>query len=234
MDSGSRKNVWPPEIPVRMPRSTMSMPSVTMKPLSPNRMMNSALTAPTSTPTARVTGTDQPPGSRPSPWPAPTGTVSQAATPGASPTVDSSDRSIFLTISTSVCARTRIAISDMVWSTLSRLSPRRKTGLTSWPTIAITMIAGMSARSRSRAKAIRLPPPARVGASSPSGSLAVVAVAVLVSTIEVDSFHGGHELVVVPAAGDLGDHTALEHHQDPVAQAQVVEFVGGDEHPGAG
>jgi hypothetical protein len=67
MDSGSRKKVWPPEMPVRMPRRTISMPSVTMKPLSPNRMMNNALTTPISTPTARVIGTDQPPGSSPSP-----------------------------------------------------------------------------------------------------------------------------------------------------------------------
>ena len=34
IDDGRSKNVWPPEMPVSRPRSTMSMPRVTMKPLS--------------------------------------------------------------------------------------------------------------------------------------------------------------------------------------------------------
>jgi hypothetical protein len=70
------------------------MPSVTMNPCSPNRTINAALAIPTRAPTSRVIGMDQAPGMSPMPWPAPTATVIQAATPGARPKVDSSERSI--------------------------------------------------------------------------------------------------------------------------------------------
>lgn len=230
MEPGRWKKVWPPDMPVRMPRSTMSMPSVTMKPLSPKLMMNRALTAPMASPTASVTGTAQPPGSRPRPWPVPVGTVSQAATPGASPMVDSSDRSIFLTIRTIVSARTRTAISDIVWRTLMMLSVCRNTELTSCPTIAITMMGGIRARSRRRAKAIRR----SADTAGFEGSVESFGVPVAtVSGIEVHSFHGGHQFVVVPSAGHFGDDAALDHDQDPVADAQVVQLVGGEQDGGA-
>src|SRR5690242_18160727 len=135
--------------------------------------------------------------------------------------VDSRERSIFLTIRIIVWARTSRAISDMVCRTLMRLSACRKTGLTIRPTIAMTTIAGISARSRSRARGIRPPnSPVRLafGSVVPEAGLS----ARTVSGIEVHSFHRGHEVVVVPAAGDFRGHSALEHHQDPVAHPQVV------------
>src|SRR6185437_5494758 len=229
------KKVWPPEMPVSRPRSTISMPRVTMKPLSPNRMISRALTMPMARPTARVTGTAQVPGSRPSPCPAPFGTVSHAATPGARPIVDSSDRSIFFTISTRVSASTSTAISDIVCKTLIRLSERRNTGLTTWPTIAIAMMAGISARSRNRAMAIRRPGCA-AAVCAPRASLVIAAsdaVSDAVSDTQIHSFHRGDQGVVVPSACHLGHDAALEHHQNPVAAAQVVQFVRGVQHSGA-
>ena len=44
--------------------------------------------------------------------------------------------------------------------------------------------------------------------------------------IEIDPFHSGNQVVVAPAAGHFAHDAALEHHQDAVAYAQVVEFVG--------
>lgn len=171
-----------------------------MNPLRPKRMISRALITPTSAPTASVTGIAQAPDSNPRPCPAPVGTTSQAATPGARPIVDSRDRSIFLTIRIIAWARTSRAISDMVCRTLMRLSACRKTGLTIWPTIAMTTMAGTSARSRRRARGIR--PPSSVVRFA-TVSLGAAVSARTVSGIEVHSFHRGHEVVVVPAAGDL-------------------------------
>src|SRR5689334_2029475 len=112
-----------------------------------------------------------------------------------------------------------------------RLSVCRKTELTICPTTAITTIAGIRARSRRRANAMRR------SATTAGTAVCVGSVAspmATVSGIEVDSFHGGHEFVVVPSAGHFGDDAPPDHHEDAVADAQVVEFVGGQQDGGAG
>jgi hypothetical protein len=124
------KKVLPPLIPVSRPRSTISMPSVTMKPLSRNFTISSPFTKPISAPTRSVIGIDHAPYSQPSPCVMPVGSTSQAASPGASPNVDSSDRSIRPQSSTSASASTSSEISDCCWRMLMRFSRSRKTGLT--------------------------------------------------------------------------------------------------------
>src|SRR5690349_6191201 len=202
------------------------MPRVTTNPLSPNRTISSALSAPTTTPTSSTTGTAVQDGSSPSEWPPPI--VSQAATPGASPNVDSSERSILPTTRTIVWASTSSAISDIVCRMLITLSYWRNTGFTSWPTTAIAMIPGTSAKSRIRARAMR-----RGARGAPGSVRGGTSTAAGLSGIEVDSFHGGHDLAVLPACGQCGGEPPVHHDQQPVAQAQVVQFVGGDQHRGA-
>src|SRR5689334_546597 len=225
IEVGSAKNVLPPEIPVSSPRSTMSMPSVTMKPLRPNRTMSKPLNAPMRAPTSSTTGTARPGGTtcRPSPWVTDGSTMSQAAMPGARPNVDSSERSILPLIKTIVSASTTMEISDMLCRTLMMLSDCRKTGLTMKPTIATATMAGTRARSRKRAMAGSF---RRGGVSI--GEAAVVET--MSDMAEIDSFHGGDQVVVTPAVGVFADDPAPEHHQDPVADAQVVQFVGDHEH----
>src|SRR3954470_8050312 len=220
------KNVWPPEIPVSRPRSTISMPRVTTNPLSPNRTISRALSAPTSTPTTSTTGTAAHDGRSPREWPPPI--VSQAATPGARPNVDSSERSILPTTRTSVWASTSRAISDMVCRMLSTLSYWRNTGFTSWPTTAIARIPGTRAKSRRRAKAMR-----RGGRAAPGSVCSSARSTVGLSGIEVDSFHGGHDFAVRPAGGEFGGEPPVDHDEHAVAETQVVQLVGGDQHRGA-
>src|SRR6266542_6985136 len=89
----------------------------------------------------------------------------------------------------------------------------------------ITMIGGISARSRSRAMAS--PTPLRPGATS-GGNASVRMVTVSV-TAELNPFHSGDERLVVPRATHLGDHLAAEHHHDAMAVAEVVQVVGDDQ-----
>src|SRR4051812_33371831 len=189
-----------------------------MKPLRPKRTISSALARPITAPTASVIGIAQALLSSPSPWATPVGAINQAATPGASPNVDSSDRSILPTSSTSVWASTSNPTSDICWRTLSRLSECRKTGLTICPTMPMRMIAGTSAKSRSRAIRIR-GAPRRVCA----GMTSAIA----------DPLHRRDQLGVAPAAVELTHDLFLEHHEHAVAAAQVVELVADDQHAGA-
>src|SRR4051794_15819477 len=215
-------------MPVSSPRSVISIPSVTMKPFSRKRTMNNALIRPTAAPTSSTIGMAHALPSSPSPCETPTGAISQAAIPGASPNVDSSERSILPTSSTSVSARTRTPISDIVCRTLMMLSSCRNTGLTIWPTIAITTIAGTSARSRSRASGIapiRAPPPGAGAAGAVSGVCSI-------TSDTVHPLHRGDQVVVAPAAGQLAHDPAAEHHEHAIAAAQVVQLVGDDQHAG--
>src|SRR4051794_33356445 len=220
MEDGRLKKVLPPLMPVSRPRSTISMPSVTMKPLRRNRTISRPLTQPMARPTARVIGIDHAPDSQPRPCVTPGASTSQAATPGASPNVDSSDRSIRPAISTSASASTSSEISDCCCSTLTRLSQCRNTGLTKYPTMPITMIAGTSARSRRRASR---------GAVVRPGAGAAKAVCVSVT----DALHRGDQFVVGPSLRHLGDDGALEQGEHPVAGAKVVQVVGDDQDAGA-
>ena len=132
---GRLKNVWPPEMPVSRPRSTISMPRVTMKPLSPKRMISRALTAPMARPTARVTGTAQPPGSRPSPCAGALGDGqpggdARAPGPWWTPATGPSARRSGPASRPAPGRRSRTSSAG----SLIRLSFCRNTGLTMWPT----------------------------------------------------------------------------------------------------
>ena len=111
--------------------------------------------APTSAPTASAIGTAQTPATRSSPWFTPLGSVSQAAMPGASPTVDSSERSILPVSRISDSATTSSAIHAMVDSRSSNVARVRNAGYRMLPSTTIAMIGGTSAKSRSRAIAMR-------------------------------------------------------------------------------
>ena len=101
-----------------------------MKPLSRNRTISRPLTQPITAPTTSVSGIDQIAGQPAEPVRDAGREDDQAATPGASPNVDSSDRSIRPQISTSASASTSSEISDCCCRTLTRLSQCRNTGLT--------------------------------------------------------------------------------------------------------
>jgi hypothetical protein len=115
---------WPLEIATCRPRSMVSAPRVTMKPLSRSLRMRKPLNAPMSAPTSRQSGTENPPGSRPSPLNRPpfVGSTIQTAMTGATPIVDSSDRSIRPQIRISASARTSRLSSVDCWATPTRLS----------------------------------------------------------------------------------------------------------------
>src|SRR3954469_8273953 len=94
-------------------------------------------------------------------------------------------------------------------------------------------MAGTRAKSRSRAMAAPTgrgpdrPPVPPAGAGVPvSVTAGVDSVSDMVA---IDSFHGGYHFVVTPAPGQLAHDAAGEHHQDAVADAQVVQLVGDDQ-----
>src|SRR4051794_30736892 len=97
--------------------------------------------------------------------------------------------------------------------------------------MAIRMIAGISARSRSRAMA--RPPRGAATGSGASPASALSTSDIVSDMVEVDPFHRGHQLVVAPPPAELPHEPALEQHQHPVAGPQILELVRDDQHRGA-
>ena len=148
---------WPSERPTCSPRSMVSVPRVTMKPLRRSLRMRKPLTAPMMAPTSRQSGTAVHSGRRPSPLNRPplVGRTSHTAMTGATPMVDSSDRSIRPLIRMKAVARTNRLSSVDCWSTPMRLSEVRKAGETMNPIRPRTRIAGTRDSSRKRPRSTR-------------------------------------------------------------------------------
>ena len=127
---------------------------------SPNRRISRPLKAPMARPTSRQIGIASAVAhSVPMPLLA-AGMTSATASAGARPTVDSSERSNRPPIRMIASASTSSDSSVCCCSTLVMLALLRKTGSMSAPTRTSTMIAGTSARSRSRASRGPRQPPA--------------------------------------------------------------------------
>ena len=137
-------------MPTVVPRKRISIARVAMKALRRNFTTRKPFTSPTARPTRKTTAMPAVP---PMPMPDPpwvvSVTISQAATMGANPTTDSSDRSNLPPIRISDCAMTRIDSSEDCCRMLSRLSLVRNAGLTKVPTIMTSTITGSSTSSRS-------------------------------------------------------------------------------------
>ena len=129
IDGGSSNRLRPPVKPTCSPRSTISMPSVTMKALSRNLRIRKPLTKPIAAPISSVSGMASSCGrTRPK---APV-TISTASA-GARPTVDSSDRSNLPEIRIIASASTTSDSSVCCCSTLVRFCVVRNTGSTKKP-----------------------------------------------------------------------------------------------------
>lgn len=129
----------------------VSMPSVAMKPLTRSLRIRKPLIAPMTRPTSRQTGIEDQVGNRPMPWKVAgplLGSTSHIAMTGATPMVDSSDRSIRPHIRIIASASTSRLSSLLCWSTPIRLSEVRNTGDTMKPMTPSTKITGISDRSR--------------------------------------------------------------------------------------
>src|SRR5438067_3767810 len=235
-DAGTSKIDAPPLMPSCRPRSAMSMPSVQMNALIRIFVATSPLIRPISAPISRHSGTVLQVGRTPRPANRPpcAGITSHAASTGATPTVDSSDRSIRPAIRIIASPRTSRLSSVHCWSTSVRLPAVRKFGLTMNPTSSSRPITGISEKSRSRATQTRRP---RGGATRPgtttcglscSTTRSVISLTTI-RTFAVQTFDGGHHLPVGPPARQLRHHPALEHDDDPVGHPQVVELVGDDQ-----
>jgi hypothetical protein len=127
--------------------------SVQMKPLRRNLTMAKPLMRPTAAPTASST---RMPGTQPQSVPAPkaaTGTISHAEIIGASPKVDSSDRSMPPIMMIRDSPMTTIPSADACWPTPARFPTEKKYGLASEPMIRSTAITGRSAAPRTNATA---------------------------------------------------------------------------------
>src|SRR5271168_4144630 len=137
-----------------MPRTMMSMASVTMKALRRRRTTIKPLMKPMRPPTSSTTRMPTKVGSsKPKPKLA-AGTTTMAPIAGANPYTDSSDRSNLPVMMTSDSASTtRASAADEVRMVLI-LPEVRKTGLTIVPIMTSRASAGSSARSRRRATTI--------------------------------------------------------------------------------
>src|SRR3954470_697612 len=220
------KSVLPLVAPTSSPRSTISIASVTMNALSLNFTTRMPLKAPTTAPTTRTANRARAAGSSvPQPdWAA--GRTRRAPTAGAMPTTDSRERSNLPVIRTRDSASTTMARAAEAPRMEIRLRSVRNESLTNAPSTMRSNRAGTRASSRARRSRT-------VRAARVSGTRTCFTGGACVSAMVVHSFDGGDQLVVAPAGRVLGDHAAVEEDEDPVAAAQVVEFVGDDEDRGA-
>src|SRR2546430_3515098 len=237
MELGSSNTDWPPVMAICRPRRVISMPRVTMNALSRTFSTSRPLRAPISAPMARHSGTAVQPGRTPRPlnrlpW---VGRTSHTAITGARPTVDSSDRSIRATRRINASASTTRLSSVLCWSTATMLPSCRKNGLAMNPATGSSPITGIRAKSRNRASfgPVRGVGPSTAAGLSRSTTRSVISLTTI-RTFALKSFDGGDHLLVAPAAGQLGNHPALEHDDDPVGRAQVIELVGDDQCGAAG
>src|SRR2546423_1875068 len=228
---GSSKMELPPLMPSCRPRSVMSVPRVRMNALIRILRMMIPLIRPIRAPASRQTGTVVQPGSRPSPVNRPpcVGVASHIASTGATPIVDSSDRSIRPAMRIMASPSTSRLSSVHCWSTSVRLPRVRKFGLTMNPMISSSPITGSSERSRSRARRSWVP---RGGAARPGTTAVAVSVSVIAFRQSLSAgqpLDGGDHLLVGPATCQLGHDPALEHHDHPVGDPEIVELVGDDQ-----
>src|SRR5436305_4075208 len=209
------------------------MPSVQMNALIRTFRITKAFTRPIAAPITRVIGTTVHPGSRSSPANRPpAGAISHTAITGATPIVDSSDRSIRPAMRISASPSTSRLSSVHCCRTAVMLSTVRKVGLTMNPTSRSSRMNGISARSRKRASC---GPVRRVGTSTVadgSRSITRSVISLTTCTLALKSFNSGDHLLVGPAAGQLGHHPALEHDDDAVGCPPVIQLVR-DDHGGA-
>ena len=222
------KSVPPLVAPTSIPRSTISIASVTMNAFSRSRTTRKPLTNPTAAPTTTIASKPAAAGhSKPNPADA-AGITSIAPTAGAMPTVDSSDKSNLPVSTISDSASTTSASAADAPRMLIRFAFVRKLGLTNAPIASSNASAGNSARSRNRASSMRgrLPrtPTPAPGAAPASAGLETL------FFMETHSFDRCNQFMVLPAGRKFGDDRAAKHHEDAVAGAQVVEFARHHQH----
>src|SRR6266545_122001 len=236
---GSLKTELPPLMARCRPRRAISMPSVRMNAFILTLIETRPLTRPITAPISRHSGTVLHAGSRPTPWkrsPWIAGVTSHTASIGATPIVDSSDRSIRPAMRIIASPSTSRLSSVHCWRTSIRLPLVRKFGLTMKPTSNSRRITGISDRSRSRASrrarprggAVRPGTATGAGAVSCSTMPSVISLTTI-RTRAVQTLDGRDHLLVGPAPAELGHGAALEHDHDPVGDAQVVQLVGDDQ-----
>src|SRR4051794_6560489 len=238
-DGGMSNSVPPLVAPTSMPRSTISMASVTMKAFSRKRTTRKPLIAPTTAPTARIASKPAAAGHCvPNPAEA-AGITSIAPTAGAMPTVDSSDKSNLPVSTISDSASTTSASAADAPSTLIRFARVRKLGLTNAPITISSTSAGNNASSRKRASCERprLPRKADADADADADACAWTWACAAPNAglgtlffMETYSFNGCNQILVLPSRGKFRGDTASEHDENTVTGAQIVEFAGHDQH----
>ena len=198
-----------------------------MKALSRSRTTRKPLIAPIRAPVANSTRiASQTFSPKPEPPKVVSLTISQAASIGGKPTVDSSERSNLPAIRISDSAMTRTDSSDDCCRMLRKLLVVRKASLISAPATIASAIAGRSVSSRKRNADARR----RISAPMPVG----VATRSRASVATFHSLDRRDQVVIPPAGAELGHQPAPEDHQHPVAADQLVEIVGHDQHARAG
>ena len=149
------------------------------------------------------------------------GSTTIAPIAGAKPTVDSSDRSNLPVMMISDSASTTRARAAEEVRIVVMLAWLRKTGLTNVPTMMSTTSAGSSARSRSRATAIRPADGERTRASA-TGAEALL-------LVTLNPLDRGDESVVAPSRLVFGHDAAMPHDQHAVAGPQILELAADDQ-----
>ena len=228
-DGGRSNRFCPPVMPICRPRSTISMPSVTMNADSPNRRISRPLNAPTASADQQADRDRQ--RRRP---------AGAEAVAGAGMTSADGQRR------READGRLQRQV-ELAGDQDDRLGEHQQRQLGLLLQHVDDVGGGQEDRVDDRSRRRRstrspVPGPGRAagpGAAPRPGDGGDRRRAVAVVAARTSSWHEVGLLPrrrparVAPAARQLGDDPAVEHHQHPVAVAQVVELVGDHQHGGA-
>src|SRR5271169_6149575 len=220
---GRSNSVLPLVVPSCTPRSRISIARVTMKALSRSRTIRKPLIAPTTAPVNSTTGIASHHAS-PTPEP-PTSTflmISHAPSIGASPTTDSSDKSNFPASRIKVSAITTTESSEDCCRMLRKLSLVRKASEANAPMTITSTITGISVSSRNPSSAPRCRGTAGRSCTASTRWLAMS-----------DPLDRRDQFFAAPAGGKFLRQPALEDDEHAVADGQLVQLVGHNQHCGA-